>query len=181
MIYAFLAAIVIGFGAGFYTSHEIDSAEIIALESAIKSANDQAKIIMTTAKKESERIKSDQRQLAQQLEKSHEQNIQTVNALRDQLATVRLPAAHNPRSGNAKNNDHGTQKPEAQADNEQLPATLDRLVKAEFYRADTVAEYAEACYTFVVEQNCGVPVQDPVDKQEPEISGESITDDSWFD
>lgn len=175
MIYAFIAAILLGFGAGFGLSQQLAQADIVRLESAIQSANDQAAIRLANAKKDAERIKIDQQKLSQQLEKSHEQNIQTINALRDRLAYVRLPTASSSRGRDTKNRNHNPATAEEQAEHQQLSADFDRLVKAEFYRADTVAAYADACYTFVVENNCGAPLPErPVEDIESQEA-------SWVD
>lgn len=154
MIYAYLAALLIAFAAGFGVSHQLEKAETQRLTMAIERSNSEAEMTLQAAKTKVAASDTAALQFKNQLETAHEQSIQTINTLHDRLATVSLPASHQncantlPASSSA-----GIAKTETGS--EQFSTDFAQLVKTESYRADTVAAYAESCWQFVT-NNCGI-------------------------
>lgn len=157
MSYTLILAAALSFASGYGLSHKIDRAEIIGLELAIQKQKDEAQSILSDAQF---RIKESEYKAAQandQLDQEHEANIKDIMALRDKLGSMRLrdPGSRSscPSSVPAGAN---TAHPSGEAYSGELSKELSGFLLNQSFVADKVAEYANECYQFVVEQNCGI-------------------------
>ncbi len=157
MSYTLILAAALSFASGYGLSHKIDRAEIIDLELAIQKQKDEAQSILSDAQF---RIKESEYKAAQandQLDQEHETNIKDIMALRDKLGNMRLrdPGSRSscPSSVPASAN---TVHPSGEAYSGELSTELSGFLFNQSFVADKVAEYANECYQFVVEQNCGI-------------------------
>lgn len=87
----------------------------------------------------------------------HEKSNKTIDDLRRSLAATRLsdPGRRNGGKATSPTSDSAG-IPQTEAGAGELSAELTRFLQIKFFQADTVAEYANQCYTFVVEKNCGI-------------------------
>ena len=157
MKYILIIAAAGSFVFGYGLSHKIDRAEIIGLELAIQKQKDEAQSILSDAQF---RIKESEYKAAQandQLDQEHEANIKDIMALRDKLGSMRLrDPGSRPSCPSALPAGANTVHPSGEPFTGELSAELGGFLLDQAFKADTVAEYANACYKFVVEQNCGI-------------------------
>ena len=154
MIYAYIGSLLIAFAAGFGLSHQLEKAETQRLTLAIERSNNEAQLTLQAAKTKVAALDTAALQFKNQLETAHDQSIKTINSLHDQLATARLSASDQ-NSANPLSASSSAGIATTETGSEQFSTDFDRLVKAEAYRADTVAAYAESCWRFVT-NNCGI-------------------------
>lgn len=154
---AVLLALIMGLSLGFGGAYKMYHGEIQAMELSINTANQEAKDQLTAAQN---RIKdAETKQLAdnQNLDEAHNYAIKTIGDLRDSIATVQLrdPGSRKSSSSSVPAS-HSTGITQAETGTGELSAELTNFLQIKFYAADEVAEYANACYAFVVEKNCGI-------------------------
>lgn len=94
---------------------------------------------------------------------SYVQNINTINALHEQLSSARLrkPASWKSCSSSATASNSAESIANTSADN-QFPARLHEFFAPRTFIADQLAQYAKECYNFVIERNCGISVSNSV-------------------
>lgn len=157
IIAAVLTALLVGVGAGFCIASDMDVAKIERLENAITLQKSEAKSALDVAVSRVDAAQAKARETNANLEKAHDSAIKTINTYRDLLATARLsdPGRRQSRA-NALPAGANTGITETEAGTGQLSEELTRFLQIRFYSADKVAEYANQCYVFVVEQNCGI-------------------------
>jgi hypothetical protein len=116
----------------------------------------EAQALLTAATGRINQAEADALNANQQLEKSHETAINSINALHDSFATARLrdPGRRQSRGCPVPAGASAGQS-EGQADSAELSAELAGFLVDQSYRADQVAAYASACYRFV-SNNCGI-------------------------
>jgi arginyl-tRNA synthetase len=149
----YLIALAVGFGSGFYVSHTLSASQLNALRLSIEQANSEAAASLLDAQHQAHQAQVKAMAASRQLDQSHEAFIETANALHRELATVRLsdtgsrqdckdalPVARDPIQSETK------------AGHPELSASVDQFLKAEAYRADRLAAYADACYQFIATQ-----------------------------
>lgn len=151
MIYAYVIAAIALFSTGFGAAHQLDKAEILAMENAISAQKVEA---AATLQAETDRVNlavAKAREFNHELEVSHAQSITTINAIRDQLATAGLrDTGRRKSSGSATGNIASAGIIETTTNTSELSTELAQFLKSEAYRADTAAEYANSCWQFVV-------------------------------
>lgn len=154
-IYAILFAL--GFASGFGISHQVDKAEIVRMEDAIIAQKAEAHAILSSVQERIAAAQAKAKEANINLDKAHDQDIKTINAYRDALATARLhDPGRRPGGGSALSAGTDTGISQTETGTGELSAELTRFLQIKFYAADKVAEYANQCYAFVVEQNCGI-------------------------
>jgi hypothetical protein len=151
------AALVIGIMLGFIAEYKISRAEITDFELAIQTQKAEAQALLGGAKEHIVKAESEARYVNQQLEKSHESAINSINALHDSIGAVRLrdPGRRSSRCGAVSASASAGQS-ENTADSAELSAELTRFLVDQSYQADRIAAYANECHAFVVEHNCGI-------------------------
>ena len=157
MIYVIIAAILTVFSAGFYTGHELNNAKVLATENALVKQNSDALVQLTNAENRVISAKNEALLNNQNLDKAHVSAIETANNYHDLLASAKLRVPVGRKScANTVSIGTDTKVADEETGYIELPESTDRFFKSETYRGDTVNAYADACYTFVVEQNCGI-------------------------
>lgn len=157
MSYIFAIIAAVSFASGYGVSHQIDKSALVSMESSINAQKAKAQATLSIAISRVDAAQAKAKEANNNLDKAHEQDIKTINAYRDLLAAARLsdPGRRTSGRGSLSNSDHsGIVKDESGT--RELSAELTRFLQVKFYAADKVAEYARQCYTFVVEQNCGI-------------------------
>lgn len=150
MIYAYVIAAIALFGAGFGTAHQLDKAEILAMENAISAQKVEAAAMLQAETDRVNLAMSKAHEFNNQLEVSHAQSISTINAIHDQLATASLrDTGRRKSSGGATGNSASAGIAETTANASELSTELAQFLKSEAYRADTAAEYANSCFGFL--------------------------------
>lgn len=155
MMYAYLFAALAFFGAGFGAAHQLDRAEILAMENRISNQKAEAAAILATEQDRVAKATIQALQANQQLDKAHEQSINTINAVRDRLDRVRIPAGRTcSNSSSAAGTNTGDA--ETEAGDAGFPVRLHEFLKPRTYAASKINAYAQECYSFVIEKNCGI-------------------------
>jgi len=157
MPYALILAATISFASGYGLSHKIDRAEIISLELAIQQQKDEAKATLSAAQFRVTEAEHQAIQANNQLDQEHETNIKDIIALHDKLGAMRMrdPGRRASCSGSVSASAN-TGKSSREAFSGELSAELSGFLLNQAFAADKVTEYANKCYQFVVEQNCGI-------------------------
>jgi hypothetical protein len=151
------AALVVGIMLGFFTEYKISRAEVEYLGLAIQTQKSEAQTLLSGATERVAKAESEARYVNQQLEKSHESAINSINALHDSLDSARLrDPGRRPSRCNAVPASASSGQPENPADSAELSAELTRFLVDQSYQADRIAAYANECHAFVVEHNCGI-------------------------
>lgn len=150
MPYAYIIAAASIFAAGFGLSHQLDKVEIQSLQMAIERGNAEAEMTLQAAKSRVDQAAIEAAAANKQLESSHAQSIQTINAYRadlDNRLHDRSASRRNavPACTGSGNLDEAT----GAAD------VSERSIADLAFRADQVAAYAQACWKFV-SNNCGI-------------------------
>jgi hypothetical protein len=152
------AALVVGIMLGFSVEYKISRAEIEHMELAIQAQKAEAQTLLSGATERIAKAEAVALDANQQLEKSHESAINSINALHDSLGAARLrDPGRRPGRCNALPASASSGQPENQADSAELSAELTRFLVDQSYQADQVAAYASECHAFVIEHNCGLP------------------------
>lgn len=159
MALPYLIAIVaaIAMAAGAAGMHRYDQAELLAMQNAVQAQKVEAANVLAAETASVNAANLAAIAANQQLEKSHAQSLDTINALHDSLATARMydpgrrPSRHCPATASA---DPGISATDT--DTAELSAELTRFLAAEARRADLAAEYATACHQFAVINHCGI-------------------------
>ena len=94
---------------------------------------------------------------------SYVQNVNTINALHEQLSNARLqrPASWQSCGGSTTASNSAESVANTTANNE-FPARLHEFFAPRAFIADQLAQYAKECYNFVIERNCGISVSNSV-------------------
>lgn len=149
----YLIALAVGFGSGFYVSHALSAAQLNALHLSIEQANSEAAASLLDAQHQAHQAQIKAMTTSLQLDQSHEAFIETANALHRELATVRLSDTGSRQDCKDTLPAIGyTGQSETKARHPELSASVDQFLKAEAYRADRLAAYADACYQFITAQ-----------------------------
>lgn len=157
VIIAVLSALLFGGVSGFGVSYRMFSGEITSLNRDIEEQKRQAMIVLAAAENRIEEERETARKNKIDMEQAHEKNTKTIDALRHDIATARLSdPGRRPGGRNATPNGGGAGVSQGEAGSAGLSAELTRFLQIKFYAADKIAEYANQCYVFVVEQNCGI-------------------------
>ena len=164
---AVLAALISGFGVGFYVSHGMDKAEISKMRNDINAANTLA---ANTLKIETDKVAAATRQSINaniNLDKSHEAYIKTVNAYAIKLDTYRLYAGSGKGCGSPSATGAGAGLPAHPACGPKDARDPDRVVKEFSERLERIINeqaklsaiayaYARDAYQFAFVNNCGI-------------------------
>ena len=94
---------------------------------------------------------------------SYVQNINTINALHEQLSNARLqrPASWQSCNSSATAGNSAEVVTNTTSSSE-FPARLHEFFAPRAFIADQLAQYAKECYNFVIERNCGISVSNSV-------------------
>lgn len=93
MIYALIAALLTGFGAGAWSAHEWNKAELWRLQSALRGQQAEAADMLAVIGAKIDQQKRHQEAANEELESARQSSIATINAYHAQLGAVLLRAA----------------------------------------------------------------------------------------
>ncbi|MGZ4953570.1 MAG: hypothetical protein ACXV8Q_00540 [Methylobacter sp.] len=156
MPYLLAAIFVASTGLGYWAEHQISRTQIEHMELALQSQKVEAQTLLATATVRITKSEADARNANQQLEKSHETAINSINSLHDSFANERMrDPGRRPSRGCPVPASASAGQPEDQTDGSELSAELAGFLVDQSYRADQVAAYAATCYRFV-SNNCGI-------------------------
>lgn len=136
MIYAYAVIAALIYGAGYMTAHGVYGVQLAELRSAVDEANLQAEVAMKRAQDRVAAATADAERVNQELEKSYEQNITTVNTYFDRLRN-RAASRTNPVSSC------------------ESTGTLETPTAEFAETAYRIEAYAISCWRFV-EDECGI-------------------------
>lgn len=157
MIYAYIALAVALFGGGFATAKQFDAAEILRLETAIERGNAQAETELRLAQVKVAHETEKAAQLNQQIEITHAQQIQTVNALTDRVAdSAKRLYASRQNCANAVSTGSNPRVSETEAADR-----YGRAVGATVADVKIADAYAQSCWR-IVSHNCGITHDGPL-------------------
>ena len=162
-----LAALISGFGFGFYAAHEIDKAEISKMSNDITEAN---ALDAGMLKIEEDQVASATAQAIKNnadLDKTHEAYIKTTNAYDLKLDAYRLYARSGqgcesaPSKGGAAGISENPAGRSADADRlngvvKEFSTRLDRLIAEKSKLAAAAYAYARDAHQFAFVNNCGI-------------------------
>jgi len=158
MPYIFAVIFVAGCWLGYWGEHTVSKSEIQRYDLALQVQKTEAQALLSSVQSRIAESEKNAIFANQQLDKSHETAINSINTLHDSFAAVRL---RDP--GRRQGSDcpvpasAGAGKSKDEADSAELSTELTGFLVDQAYRADTIAAYAAACYQFV-ETNCGISV-----------------------
>jgi len=156
-IYIIAAVAAISFGTGIGVTRQFYKGEIISMEVAIEKANDQSAAVLAAAKERSEKAQAEAVSINNELEKANESSIQTINYYHSKLADARLRDPGKTSCTNSVPAGNNSKKPIGSSANDGfLSDEATKFLREESYRADQVTIYAQECYKFVAEHNCGI-------------------------
>lgn len=153
MLYPAIAICIASFAFGMVTMHKMDSIELQSMKTEFDRANIEASFQLQVAKSRVDEATKKAAELNTQIEAKHVEHTQTITDLRNQLSNIRLPDCSKNRRSTMPDS-ASTTSSISEARHNGVSTEFNQLVKDEFFRADKVAEYAEACYMFV-SNNCG--------------------------
>jgi hypothetical protein len=150
MPYVFLAVLLSAFSLGFWGGYRTQSAKVNTLEAGVIAQKEQARLVL---EHETAKIKqAEQRaiEINAELDKAHEQDIQTINSYHERLAGIKLrdPGGESCPDTVRKNNVTGNPKAAAETGRE-LSRELADFLRGEARRADEIAAYAKECGAYV--------------------------------
>lgn len=159
MIQALIAGVIfsVGLGTGGYLTALKLNSEIYRLETIAAQKDAVSSEIVAKRNEQLTEIYLKNTELNNELEKSNEQAVDTINTLHERL--IRLSKQpHTSRSKEVPRAESPSTKcPEREAENPELSRGFRALLVARSLEADRLNLYALNCYKFVVEQNCGIP------------------------
>jgi hypothetical protein len=156
VVYALIAVLMAGFGGGFWISHELDKAELWEMRSEIKRQKTEGEAVLKDVIKKVEQQKKEQEKANENLEKSRQSSIETINAYHDQLAHAKLRVTVTGQSRCSalpEARDPG-ELPSAAADSAELSAESTEYLRNLALKADTCAINHNAMLAFV-KSGCG--------------------------
>jgi hypothetical protein len=157
MPYIMIALVMFGFTSGYWTAHSIDKSEIVSLHASIDRANAKAELSAKTDQAIIDAAIAKANELNTQLDKTHESDINTINAYHAKLSAQRLPAARacSGNKGAVPKADHPTVNTTNEADIAQFSDEFEILLRAESYRADQAAIDKNLLLEYV-NNGCGI-------------------------
>lgn len=157
VIIFYLAIATFIFGCGYGTAWKVENRHIAQLEAQIAQSSIQAGVILSAAENRTAKAESDAANTILLLESEHVKATQSINNTRRDLADIRLRDPGRRKScADPVPSRASSSESETSPDPGELSKELAGFLREEAYRADTAANYANACYTFVAEQNCGI-------------------------
>lgn len=151
MIYAWIGSLLLAAMGGFFTARQFDAAEILRLETAIERSNAQADAELKLAQVKVAHETEKAAQLNQQIEITHAQQIQTVNALTDRVAdSAKRLYASRQNCANAVSTGSNPRVSETEAADR-----YGRAVGATVADVKIADAYAQSCWR-IVSENCGI-------------------------
>lgn len=155
-ISAVLAALIAGFGSGFYVSHGMDEAKISKMSNDITEANALAAGMLKIEEDEVAAATEQAIKTNADLDRAHEAFITTTNDYDHQLDGVRLYAQRGQGCSGTQTESDPAGVSQESAGETGLSEELDRLVKEKARIADEAADYADKAYQFAALNNCGM-------------------------
>ena len=159
MLYAIIIALLAAFGGGFGLSHQLDATEINHITAMVEANKLAATAELSAIQTRVDQAQNEALAANANLEQAHVSAIQTINTLHASLSTARLrdPGSRQ-HCSSALPGRASARESETAADPGDLSAELTSFLLDQSLKADTVAEYASACYKFV-STNCGINPQ----------------------
>lgn len=153
----YIGAFILGVTSGSFITNEINSSEIAEMRLEILKQREQAtKILLAEVAKTSKQYEKAQT-LSSTLDKANEQSIQTINTLDSKLKSLRLRDGTSRKScSSTERENSNTRSSEEETSSFEFPGRLHEFLIARAYDSAIIDNYAKACYTFVVENNCGI-------------------------
>lgn len=160
MQYIYIIIFTIAFSGGFATSNFISKREILDLKLNIEKSNLKASELLQQETKKVIDAEAIARNINEELENARKQEIETVNAYHDKLASARLfDRGHKTSCTNTMSSSTNTGiNKENETSGTELSEEFDRLLKSESLRADNCAVQHNELLKFV-KLNCGIKVE----------------------
>jgi hypothetical protein len=159
MIQALIAGVIFstGLGTGGYLTALRLNSEIHKLEAVAAKKDAISEEIVSKRNEQLTEIYFKNTELNNELEKGNAQSVATINTLHERL--VRL--SEQPYKSRSKEMPRAesacTKYTEGETEDSELSRKFRTLLVAQALEADKLNLYATNCYTFVTEQNCGIP------------------------
>lgn len=155
-MYLIIALVVGAFAAGYGSAWQLENKQIAILEAKIELSNQEAVRLTGEATTKINAAKSEAALIAIQLESDHVKATQSTSALRTALDVVRLrDPGQRQRCPDPVSKGANTREPETAPDPGQLSAESSKFLRDQAWQADTVANFANECYRFMI-NNCGI-------------------------
>lgn len=155
-MYLIIALVVGAFVSGYGLAWQHDYKHTAALEAQIDLSNSEATRLTGEATTKVKAAESEAALMAIQLESDHVKATQSTAALRTALDVVRLrDPGQRQRCPDALPKGANTREPETDPDPGELSAESATFLRDQAFKADTVANYANECYRFMI-NNCGI-------------------------
>jgi len=159
MIVIIAVAHIVAFGSGFSMAWKAGNRNIAQLEAQIEQSNLSAALVLSDAADRTAKAESEAANTVLLLESEYVKATQSADNTRRTLSAMRLrDPGQRQRCADSVSKSASTQEPETDPDPGQLSKELSGFLRAEAYRADTVANYADECHKFVM-SNCGIALQ----------------------
>lgn len=148
--------VLAAYGGGYGMAWKIENRNIAELEAQIEQSNLSAALVLSDATARTAKAESGAASLALLLESEHVKATQSADHYRRDLSAMRLrDPGQRQRCPDPVSKSASAKEPETDPDPGQLSKELAGFLRAEAYRADTVANYADQCHKFVA-NNCGI-------------------------
>lgn len=159
--YLLAAIFAIGFGSGSFLTYKIEHSAVLSMELKIANQKTEAATILAKEVSKVSEAEQKQRDLNIQLDKSHEAYISTSNAYADKLnaAIAGLQFTDSGKSGSStpSEGNSSTINPGDEKEFTWVSRKLLKYLEGESRRANQDGADKNELYTFVIEQNCGIP------------------------
>lgn len=148
------------FGAGYKVGYNFEHNNVLELQKAIEKSNLKASELLQQETKKVIDAEAIARNINEELENARKQEIETVNAYHDKLASARLfDRGHKTSCTNTMSSSTNTGiNKENETSGTELSEEFDRLLKSESLRADNCAIQHNELLKFV-NINCGIKVE----------------------
>ncbi len=155
-MYLIIALVVGAFVSGYGLAWQHDYKQLAEMEAQIELSNQESIRLTGEATTKVKAAESEAALIAIQLESDHVKATQSTAALRTALDVVRLrDPGQRQRCPDSVSKGANTREPETAPDPGQLSAESTGFLRDQAWQADTVANYANECYRFMI-NNCGI-------------------------
>lgn len=155
-MYLIIALVVGAFVSGYGLAWQHDYKQLAEMEAQIELSNSEAARISGEATTKVQAAESEAALIAIQLESDHVKATQSAADLRSALGAMQLrDPGQRQRCPNPVSKSASAREPETDPDPGQLSAESAGFLRDQAFKADTVANFANECYRFMI-NNCGI-------------------------
>ena len=153
----YLVAFILGVTSGSFVTNAVNSSTINEMKLAIIR---QRELAEKTLLAEKEKVNEQQEKaimLSTTIDRANVQSIQTINNLDSKLKSLRLRDRTSRQScSSTERESNNSRSSEEETSSFEFPGRLHEFLTKRAYDSGIIDNYALACYTFVVENNCGI-------------------------